>query len=112
MLHRRRLGEGRRLRPGQAARYSERSTRRSRHPAWCAARPITCRPSKVAALPVDERGDIYSVGVVLFELLTTDQLPFLGDTPTDVVLRHIQEPVPDPRTIAPSRGIRPRWSTW
>ncbi len=66
--------------------------------------PDYMSPEQGRGMPVDERGDIYSVGVVLFELLT-DQLPFLGDTPTDVVLRHIQEPVPDPRTIAPNRGI-------
>jgi serine/threonine-protein kinase len=66
--------------------------------------PDYMSPEQGRGMPVDERGDIYSVGVVLFELLT-DQLPFLGDTPTDVVLRHIQEPVPDPRAIAPNRGI-------
>ena len=53
---------------------------------------------------VDGRGDLYSVGVVLFELLT-DQLPFEADTPTKVVLRHINDPIPDPREVAPHRQI-------
>ncbi|MFT5357778.1 MAG: serine/threonine protein kinase/tetratricopeptide (TPR) repeat protein [Polyangiales bacterium] len=53
---------------------------------------------------VDGRGDLYALGVVLFELLA-DQLPFEDETPTKVVLRHINDPVPDPRAIAPHRGI-------
>ncbi|MCB9635059.1 MAG: protein kinase [Sandaracinus sp.] len=53
---------------------------------------------------VDGRGDLYAVGVVLFELLT-DQLPFEADTPTKVVLRHINDPIPDPRQTAPHRQI-------
>ncbi len=53
---------------------------------------------------VDGRGDLYSLGVMLFELLC-DQLPFIDDTPTKVVLRHMNDEVPDPRTVAPHRGI-------
>src|SRR5262245_34973447 len=49
-------------------------------------------------------GDIYSVGVLLFEL-RTDRVPCVADTPTNVVLKHIQEPVPDPREVAPQREI-------
>jgi serine/threonine protein kinase/tetratricopeptide (TPR) repeat protein len=53
---------------------------------------------------VDGRGDLYSLGVVLFELLA-EQLPFEDDTPTKVVLRHLHDPVPDPRELAPHRNI-------
>lgn len=53
---------------------------------------------------VDGRGDLYALGVVLFELLA-DQLPFEDETPTKVVLRHINDPVPDPRLAAPHRGV-------
>ena len=53
---------------------------------------------------LDHRSDIYSMGVVLFELLA-DRLPFVDDTPTKVVLRHIHDPVPDPRLVAPQRGV-------
>lgn len=41
----------------------------------------------------DARGDIYSLGVILFELLTGSR-PFTGETPTDVMMRHIEEPPP------------------
>lgn len=56
--------------------------------------------------PVDGRGDVYALGVVLFELIT-HRLPFQDETPTRVVLRHINDPVPDPATVAPHRNIPP-----
>jgi serine/threonine-protein kinase len=53
---------------------------------------------------VDGRGDLYAAGVVLFEMLT-DRLPFEADTPTKVVFKHIHDPIPDPRVVAPHRAI-------
>ena len=50
-------------------------------------------PERAAGEPIDGRSDIYSLGVVLFELLV-GQLPFDGDTPMAVALKHIQEPIP------------------
>ncbi len=66
--------------------------------------PDYMAPEQGRGAHVDGRGDLYAVGVVLFELLT-DQLPFEADTPTKVVLRHINDPVPDPRDVAPHRQI-------
>lgn len=53
---------------------------------------------------VDGRGDLYAVGVVLFEMLT-DRLPYEADTPTKVVFKHIHDPIPDPQKVAPQRAI-------
>jgi serine/threonine-protein kinase len=53
---------------------------------------------------IDGRSDLYALGVVLFWLLT-GRLPFEGTTPTQVVLMHIKNPVPDPRELAPHREI-------
>lgn len=53
---------------------------------------------------IDARSDLYAVGVIMFRLLA-GRLPFEGESATQVVLKHITLPPPDPRTIAPDREI-------
>jgi serine/threonine-protein kinase len=62
-------------------------------------------PEQFDAHGVDERSDLYSLGVVLFEVLT-GRLPFRGQTPIAVALAHKTEPPPLPRALR--RGI-PAW---
>ena len=49
---------------------------------------------------LDFRSDIYSVGVVFFEMFT-GELPFSGDSAFAVALKHVQEVAPTPRSVNP-----------
>jgi serine/threonine protein kinase len=55
-------------------------------------------PEQFEGRGVDERTDVYSLGIVLFELLT-GRLPFTGRTPLAVAMKHKSEPPPAPRSL-------------
>ncbi len=57
-------------------------------------------PEQVATGAADPRTDLYSAGVVLFEMLT-GEAPFTGDTPITVAYRHVNEDVPAPSSVRP-----------
>lgn len=53
---------------------------------------------------VDQRADIYALGLVLYEILT-GQRPFQGN-PTQVMFAHLQQPPPDPRKTNPDIPVQ------
>jgi serine/threonine protein kinase len=66
--------------------------------------PEYMSPEQSRGDALDGRSDLYSVGVVLFELLT-GRVPFVADTATKTLLLHLTEPAPDPRDVTPERSI-------
>ncbi len=62
--------------------------------------PDYMSPEQTRGLPLDHRSDIYSTGVVLYEVFT-GSLPFEGDSALAVVLKHVHDPAPPPRSKNP-----------
>lgn len=58
-------------------------------------------PEQVQRGVADARSDVYSLGIVLFEILT-GQKPYQGDDPVQIAIRHVNERVPAPSTIKSS----------
>jgi beta-lactam-binding protein with PASTA domain/tRNA A-37 threonylcarbamoyl transferase component Bud32 len=57
-------------------------------------------PEQAKGHPVDERSDLYSVGVVLYEMLT-GTVPFKGDSAVTVALKHVNEVPREPSELVP-----------
>lgn len=62
--------------------------------------PEYMAPEQGMGRDVDGRVDVYSLGVVLYELIT-GRKPFTADTPMAVIFKHISEPLPSPRLFVP-----------
>ena len=62
--------------------------------------PYYCSPEQASMLSLDERTDIYSLGLVLYEM-AVGQRPFAAKSSSEVLEMHRNLPPPDPRQIEP-----------
>jgi serine/threonine protein kinase len=62
-------------------------------------------PEQASGLPVGPHTDVYSLGVVLFELLT-GELPFTGESFVAIAMRHVHEPPPSVLELRPEVPLR------
>lgn len=69
-----------------------------------AGTPAYMAPEQILAKEVDQRSDIYSAGVLLFEMLT-GQLPFRGDNLMELALAVLTKPAPEVSSLDPSLPV-------
>ena len=55
-------------------------------------------PEQARGAPVDESSDLYSTGILLYELLT-GMVPFTGETPVEIAMKHLSQVPPAPSTV-------------
>lgn len=60
--------------------------------------PSYMAPEQIQGKPIDGRADVYALGIVLFELVS-GRKPYIANTPLEVTMKHLTEPVPHARQI-------------
>lgn len=62
--------------------------------------PLYISPEQAQSRPVDARSDLYSLGIILYEVLT-GVTPFNGDNPLAIMLQHVEDQPPQPALANP-----------
>jgi serine/threonine protein kinase len=60
--------------------------------------PAYMAPEQIQGKQIDGRADIYALGIVFFELIT-GRKPYIANTPIELTLKHLNDPIPRPRLI-------------
>lgn len=81
-----------------------REAKRVTAPGMVIGTPAYISPEQARGKDLDRRTDIYSLGIVLYEM-ATGQLPFDADDITALLLQHVQQKPPPPRLIEPDLPI-------
>lgn len=63
-----------------------------------AGTPAYMSPEQALGQTIDHRADLYSMAIIIYEMLV-GRVPFSGNSPLTVILKHLNEPVPPPRRI-------------
>lgn len=68
--------------------------------------PKYMSPEQIQGIPLDPRTDIYSLGVLMFQM-AAGKPPFTGSTSVEVIYKHVNHPIPRIREVAPGVDIAP-----
>jgi serine/threonine-protein kinase len=63
--------------------------------------PQYMSPEQCRASPIDARSDVYSCGILLYQLVT-GRVPFTGEHPFEIAMKQVREPPPPPTSINPN----------
>ncbi len=63
--------------------------------------PAYMSPEQITGQALDGRSDMYSLGIVLYEM-ATGRVPYQAETPPAVLVKHLHDPLPLPRTLNPA----------
>jgi serine/threonine protein kinase len=66
--------------------------------------PAYMSPEQAQGTNVDNRSDVYGLGVIIYQMLSGQQ-PYKADTPTGVVIKHVTEPVPEILSVRPDLPV-------
>ncbi|HYN44022.1 MAG TPA: serine/threonine-protein kinase [Thermoanaerobaculia bacterium] len=65
--------------------------------------PQYMSPEQALGEALDERADLYSIGIIAWEMLA-GRTPFQGESPVATAMKHVNEPFPDIRELVPGLG--------
>lgn len=68
--------------------------------------PKYMSPEQIESRPIDPRTDIYSLGVIMFQMLA-GRVPFRGNTGVEIIFKHVNQPVPAIHEINPEADAPP-----